>query len=104
MRFAASEPITNFLQRKENYENLAGQAALERAQENAAILEAEGLVTGAGLLGQANVKSAKYTGQADAYAGRAAGNAAMIGGAMESLGSIGSAGIAKYRQNQKMNE
>ena len=56
MRFAASEPITNFLQRKENYANLAGQAAQERAAENAAISQAEGLVAGTGMQSQADIK------------------------------------------------
>lgn len=104
MRFAASEPITNFLQRKENYANLAGQAAQERAAENAAISQAEGLVAGTGLQSQAAVKSAKYGADATRYAGQQAGNAAMFGGLMSGISGLaggaidkfGSKGLSKY--------
>ena len=88
MRFAASEPITSFLKRKENYQNLAGQAAMERAYENAAISEAEGLMAGTGLQAKADIKSAKLGAAATRYAGQQAGNAAMFGGAMQGLAGL----------------
>ena len=97
MRFAASEPITNFLQRKENYQDLVGQAAQERAAENAAISEAEGLVARTGIQGKADVKSAKLTGEATRYAGQQAGNAAMFGGAMQGIAGLAGGAISKYK-------
>ena len=99
MRFAASEPITNFLQRKENYQDLVGQAAQERAAENAAISEAEGLVARTGIQGKADVKSAKLTGEATRYAGQQAGNAAMFGGAMQGIAGLAGGAISKYQNN-----
>jgi len=97
MRFAASEPITNFLQRKENYQDLVGQAAQERAAENAAISEAEGLVARTGIQGKADVKSAKLTGEATRYAGQQAGNAAMFGGLIKGVSGLAGGAIARSR-------
>lgn len=97
MRFAASEPITNFLQRKENYQDLVGQAAQERAAENAAISEAEGLVARTGIEGRADIKSAKLTGAATRYAGQQVGNAAMFGGLMKGISGLAGGAISKYK-------
>ena len=96
MRFAASEPITNFLQRKENYQDLVGQATQERAAENAAISQAEGLVAGTGIQGKADIKSAKYGAAATRYAGQQAGNAAMFGGLMSGISGLAGGAISKY--------
>jgi len=97
MRFAASEPVTNFLQRKENYQDLAGQARKEQAAERAAVSEAEGLVAGTGIQGEADIKSAKYGAAATRYAGQQAGNAAMFGGLMQGIGGLAGGAISRNR-------
>lgn len=102
MRFAASEPVTNFLQRKENYQDLAGQARKEQAAERAAVSEAEGLVAGTGIQGKADIKSAKYGAAATRYAGQQAGNAAMFGGLMSGISGIAGGAINKFGSGTKL--
>ena len=88
MRFAASTPITDFLQRRENYQDVASQSSLERAKENAMASKAEGLVAGTGMQSEADIKSAKLGAAATRYAGQQAGNAAMFGGLMSGISGI----------------
>ena len=93
MRFAASTPITDFLQRKENYQDVASRASVERAKENAMASKAEGLVAGTGLQSEAAIKSAKLGAAATRYAGQQAGNAAMFGGLMSGISGIAGGAI-----------
>lgn len=96
MRFAASTPITDFLQRKENYQDVASRASAERAKENAMASKAEGLVAGTGMQSEAAIKSAKLGAAATRYAGQQAGNAAMFGGLMSGISGIAGGAIDKY--------
>ena len=99
MRFAASRPITDFLQRKENYQDVASQSSLERAKENAMASKAEGLVAGTGMQSEADIKSAKLGAAATRYAGQQAGNAAMFGGLMSGISGIAGGAIDRFGGN-----
>ena len=102
MRFAASTPITDFLQRKENYQDVASRASVERAKENAMASKAEGLVAGTGMQSEAAIKSAKLGAAATRYAGQQAGNAAMFGGLMSGISGIAGGAIDRFGSGTKL--
>ena len=104
MRFAASKPITDFLQRKENYQDVASRASVERAKENAMASKAEGLVAGTGMQSEAAIKSAKLGAAATRYAGQQAGNAAMFGGLMSGISGLAGGAIDKYGGGYDVNK
>ena len=89
MRFAGAPQITDFLNRKENYQDLTAQGVKERALQDMAVMEAEGLVAEAGIKGDAMIEAAKYGASATAAKGAAQGQAAMFSGLGDAFGSIG---------------
>lgn len=99
MRFAGSPQITDFLARKENYENLADQGLRERAAQNIAVMEAEGLMSRSEIEADAMVKSAKYGASATRAQGAAQGQASMFDGAFSALGSIGGKALGNMNKS-----
>ena len=100
MRFAASEPVQNFLARKENYADLAAQGVQERYMQNAAIHKAEGLIASTQLEADAKVEAAKAGASATMAEGQAMGQASMFKGLVGGIGSIaGGFGSSNYSFN-----
>ena len=93
MRFAGIS-LSNYM---DGFDNtlLSNTSQEARSQEKRSGMVAEGKVSAAGIAGQADMQAAKYGASAARAAGNAAGNAAMFGGAMDAVGSLGSAGISK---------
>lgn len=62
--------------------------------------EAAAELGSAALAAKAKIKAAKYQADATRYQGRQARNAAIFGGAMDLVGSLGGAAIGKMAQNK----
>ena len=94
MRFAGIS-LSNYM---DGFDNtlLSNTSQQARSQENRASMIGEGKVSCAGIMGAAEIQAAKYGASAARSAGQAAGNAAMFGGAMDAVGTLGSAGISKF--------
>ena len=88
--------IQNFLGRKENYQNLSNQAMLERAKQEQAILEAEGMVERADINAVAQIKAAKYGAEATVAQGAAQGQASMFSGIANGFSGLGGALKGKF--------
>ena len=83
--------IQNFVVRKENYQDLMNQGMLERAKQEQAILQAEGMVERADINAVAAIKAAKHGASATVAAGEARGQASMFSGLMGGLDGLGGA-------------
>ena len=96
MRFAGAPQITDFLARKENYENLADQGIRERAAQNIAVMEAEGLMSRSEIEADAMVKAAKYGASATRAQGAAQGQSSLVSGITSGLSGLGGALKGKF--------
>ena len=83
--------IQNFMVRKENYADIANQGQIERAAQEMAVMEAEGLIERADIEAVAAVKAAKYGASATRAAGAARGQSALVSGIANGFSGLGSA-------------
>ena len=88
--------IQNFVVRKENYQDLMNQGMRERAAQEQAILQAEGMVERADINAVAAIKAAKYGADATVAAGQAQGQASMVNGIVGGLDGLGGALKKKF--------
>ena len=83
--------IQNFVVRKENYQDLMNQGMLERAKQEQAILQAEGMIERADINAVAAIKAAKHGASATRAAGEAQGQASMVSGIVGGFSGLGGA-------------
>lgn len=83
--------IQDFLGPRENYADITNQAMRERALQQKAIMEAEGMVERADINAVAEIKAAKYGGEATVAQGAARGQASMFSGLFGGLDGLGGA-------------
>lgn len=91
--------ISSFLNLKPGYGDIGGQGIQDSAQEIATIMQGNSMAANAVLNAQQQLQSAKHIGAARESMAQSQANAAIFGGAMSALGSIGSAGISKYSEH-----
>ena len=83
--------IQNFMVRKENYADIANQGQIERAAQEMAVMQAEGLVERADIEAVAKIKAAKHGASAIRAEGAAKGQSALVSGITGGLGGLGGA-------------
>ena len=88
--------ISSFLNLKPGYGDIGGQGIQDTAQEIATIMKGNAMTANAGLGAEAAIASAKHYGSAQRSIANSQANAAIFGGAMSALGSIGGAAISKF--------
>ena len=95
MRFAGSEPITDYLKNSINHGAIAQAGAMTRSAVDQAGTQLEGDVGAAGLTAAGEVEAAGIIGAAQAGLAQAQGNAAV----MSTIGDIAGAGISEFGGN-----
>lgn len=101
-RFAGQIDLTDYLGEGDDWSAVGDATSKARSSNEIADIEAQSLVSRAGISSVAAAEAAKASAAATVSAGRSKADAMLFGGIMDGIGTLGSAGISAYGRANKL--